>query len=147
MAMPKLGMTMHEGRVVSWPRAIGSRVEKGEVVLVIESEKAEVEIESPASGVLVKTEPRAIELMPMLVPLALLGALEIDTLKRGFSGALDWFGILTFGLVSALVWSLWFDAYAHGMSPAVAKLFRDTEAGYRPPFGWTALATHFPIPP
>lgn len=92
-----------------------------------------------AISMLVKTEPRAIELMPMLVPLALLGALEIDTLKRGFSGALDWFGILTFGLVSALVWSLWFDAYAHGMSPAVAKLFRDTEAGYRPPFGWTAL--------
>ncbi len=43
-------------------------------------------------------EPRAIVLMPMLVPLSLLGALEIDTLKRGFSGALDWFGILTFGL-------------------------------------------------
>ena len=37
-------------------------------------------------------------LMPLLVPLALLGALEVDTLKRGFSGALDWFGILTFGL-------------------------------------------------
>ena len=68
-------------------------------------------------------EPRAIVLMPLLVPLSLLGALEIDTLKRGFSGALDWFGILTFGLVSALVWWLWFDAYAHGMSPAVAKLF------------------------
>nr|AEQ20383.1 4-amino-4-deoxy-L-arabinose transferase-like protein [uncultured bacterium CSL11] len=92
-----------------------------------------------AISMLAKTEPRAIELMPMLVPLSLLGALEVDTLKRGFSGALDWFGILTFGLLSALVWWLWFDAYAFGMSPAVAKLFRDTEAGYRPPFGWTAL--------
>ena len=37
-------------------------------------------------------------------------ALEIDTLKRGFSGALDWFGILTFGLLSLLMWWLWFDA-------------------------------------
>jgi 4-amino-4-deoxy-L-arabinose transferase-like glycosyltransferase len=91
-------------------------------------------------SMLVKTEPRAIEIMPMLIPLALLGALEIDTLKRGYSGALDWFGILTFGLVSALVWWLWFDAYAHGMSAAVAKVFRDTEPGYRPPLGWTALA-------
>ncbi|HTD27436.1 MAG TPA: alpha/beta fold hydrolase, partial [Candidatus Elarobacter sp.] len=52
LAMPKLGMTMREGRVVSWPRAVGAPVEKGEVVLVIESEKAEVEIEAPASGVL-----------------------------------------------------------------------------------------------
>lgn len=93
-----------------------------------------------AVSMLAKTEPRAIELMPMLVPLSLLGALEIDTLKRSYSGALDWFGILTFGLVSALVWGLWFDAYAHGMSAAVAKLFRDTDPGYRPPLGWTALA-------
>ena len=31
---------------------------------------------------------------------ALLASLEIDTLKRGFSGALDWFGILTFGLLA-----------------------------------------------
>jgi 4-amino-4-deoxy-L-arabinose transferase-like glycosyltransferase len=93
-----------------------------------------------AISMLLKTEPRAIELMPMLVPLSLLGAIEIDTLKRGYSGALDWFGILTFGLLSALVWWLWFDTYAYGMSAMVAKFFRDTEAGYRPPFGWTALA-------
>ncbi len=85
-------------------------------------------------------EPRAIVLMPMLIPLSLLGALEIDTLRRGFSGALDWFGILTFGLVSALVWWLWFDTQAHGMSPAVARLFRDTEAGYQPAFRWGAFA-------
>ena len=37
--------------------------------------------------------------LPMLLPLALLGAAEVDTLKRGYSGALDWFGILTFGLL------------------------------------------------
>jgi 4-amino-4-deoxy-L-arabinose transferase-like glycosyltransferase len=93
-----------------------------------------------AISMLAKTEPRAIELMPMLVPLSMLGALEIDTLKRGYSGALDWFGILTFGLLSALVWWLWFDAYAHGMSAAVAKVLRDTEPGYRPPLSWIALA-------
>jgi len=92
-----------------------------------------------AGSMLVMAEPRAIVLMPILVPLSLLGALEIDTLKRGFSGALDWFGILTFGLVSAGVWWLWFDAYANGMSAAVAKLFRDTEPGYRPSFGWIAV--------
>ena len=48
IAMPKLGMTMREGRVVAWPLAVGARVEKGQTVLVIESEKAEVEIEAPA---------------------------------------------------------------------------------------------------
>lgn len=88
----------------------------------------------------VMAEPRAIYLMPLLLPLTLLGALEIDTLKRGFSGALDWFGILTFGLCAALVWWAWFDAYAHGMSPLVARLFRDTETGYQPTFRWVAFA-------
>jgi pimeloyl-ACP methyl ester carboxylesterase len=50
IAMPRLGMTMEEGKVVEWPLALGERVEKGQVVLVIESEKAEVEIEATAAG-------------------------------------------------------------------------------------------------
>jgi 4-amino-4-deoxy-L-arabinose transferase-like glycosyltransferase len=81
-------------------------------------------------------DPRLLLLLPLLVPLSLLAALEIDTLKRGYSGALDWFGILTFGMLSVLMWWLWFDAYAHGMMPAIARLFRDAEAGYRPLFHW-----------
>ncbi|NNL84588.1 MAG: hypothetical protein HKP27_03000, partial [Myxococcales bacterium] len=50
--MPKLGMSMEEGRVVAWPLPLGSAVAKGETVLIIESEKAEVEIEATAAGVL-----------------------------------------------------------------------------------------------
>lgn len=84
--------------------------------------------------------PRAIQAIPLLLPLALLAAMEIDTLKRGFSAALDWFGILTFGLLAALVWGIWIDARLHGMSPAIAHLFRDTEIGYQPPLQWLALA-------
>jgi pimeloyl-ACP methyl ester carboxylesterase len=52
IAMPKLGMTMQEGKVVEWPVALGERVEKGQTLLIIESEKAEVEIESIATGFL-----------------------------------------------------------------------------------------------
>lgn len=48
--MPKLGMSMEEGRVVAWPLEIGAHVAKGDIVLIIESEKAEVEIEATASG-------------------------------------------------------------------------------------------------
>ncbi len=50
--MPKLGMTMSEGTVVDWPIAIGESVSKGECVLLIESEKAEIEVEATASGFL-----------------------------------------------------------------------------------------------
>jgi pimeloyl-ACP methyl ester carboxylesterase len=50
IAMPKLGMSMQEGRIVTWPIPLGERVLRGQTVLVIESEKAEVEIEATASG-------------------------------------------------------------------------------------------------
>ena len=49
--MPKLGMTMEEGTIIEWPLSVGDSVEKGDTVLIIESEKAEVEIEAPASGI------------------------------------------------------------------------------------------------
>ena len=50
--MPTLGMTMEEGTVVAWPSSIGAPVEKGTIILVIESEKNEVEIEAPTTGFL-----------------------------------------------------------------------------------------------
>jgi pyruvate/2-oxoglutarate dehydrogenase complex dihydrolipoamide acyltransferase (E2) component len=34
--MPKLGMTMEEGTVVEWRIAVGERIEKGELLLIIE---------------------------------------------------------------------------------------------------------------
>jgi pyruvate/2-oxoglutarate dehydrogenase complex dihydrolipoamide acyltransferase (E2) component len=52
ISMPRLGMTMEEGTIVDWPRAVGDAVAKGDVVLVIESEKSEVEVEAAGSGFL-----------------------------------------------------------------------------------------------
>lgn len=51
ISMPKLGMTMEEGTVVQWPLSPGDPVEVGELVLIIESEKNEVELEAQVSGV------------------------------------------------------------------------------------------------
>jgi pyruvate dehydrogenase E2 component (dihydrolipoamide acetyltransferase) len=52
VAMPKLGMTMEEGTLVKWEVEAGGRVAKGEILFVIETEKAEAEIEATASGYL-----------------------------------------------------------------------------------------------
>lgn len=52
VAMPKLGMTMREGTVLEYRVRPGDRVAKGQIILRIESEKTEVEIEAPASGVI-----------------------------------------------------------------------------------------------
>lgn len=52
--MPKLGMSMTEGRVVAWLTGEGDRVDKGTTILQIESDKIEYEVEAPASGVLAR---------------------------------------------------------------------------------------------
>jgi 4-amino-4-deoxy-L-arabinose transferase-like glycosyltransferase len=84
-------------------------------------------------------EPRASLALPILLPMSLLGAAEVDTLKRGSSGALDWFGILTFGLLAVLLWGLWVQSLLHGLPEPVARLFRDTQPGFRPPWQWLPL--------
>ena len=92
------------------------------------------------ANLLVTPDPKLNQALPLVVPLALLATLEVDSLKRGYSAALDWFGILTFGLLAIVVWGLWIDARIYGMSRAVATLFRDTETGFRPSFHLSAVA-------
>lgn len=78
IAMPKLGMTMEEGTVIEWPLPLGSRVEKGEIVLIIESEKNEAEIEATGSGTLrhIYVEPG--DVVPCKTLLAVLTESEDD---------------------------------------------------------------------
>ena len=52
--MPKLGFDMAEGTLVRWLKQVGESINKGEVLAEIETDKATVEVESPASGVLRK---------------------------------------------------------------------------------------------
>ncbi|PAC80288.1 branched-chain alpha-keto acid dehydrogenase subunit E2 [Bacillus sp. 7788] len=50
VVMPKLGMSMKEGTVSVWNKGVGETVNKGESIASINSEKIEMEIESPAEG-------------------------------------------------------------------------------------------------
>ena len=52
--MPKLGFDMAEGTLVRWVKKVGEVVNKGEVLAEIETDKATVEVESSASGVVRK---------------------------------------------------------------------------------------------
>jgi len=52
--MPKFGMTMTEGTIVAWVREVGDRVEEGDILLHVETEKVETEMEAPTSGILVE---------------------------------------------------------------------------------------------
>ncbi len=48
--MPKLGMTMKQGKVTKWHYKEGDRVEAGDVIAEIETDKINYEIEAPISG-------------------------------------------------------------------------------------------------
>ena len=48
--IPKFGLSMEKGTVVKWYRAVGEAVEKGDVLVEIESEKITNDVESPVDG-------------------------------------------------------------------------------------------------
>ena len=50
--MPKLEMVQETATVIEWLKQEGEHVEKGEPLLVIETSKVTIEVESPASGIL-----------------------------------------------------------------------------------------------
>ena len=52
--LPKWGLTMEEGTLVSWLKEEGDRVEEGEVIAEVETEKITNELEAPVSGVISK---------------------------------------------------------------------------------------------
>jgi pyruvate dehydrogenase E2 component (dihydrolipoamide acetyltransferase) len=57
--LPKFDMTMEQGTIARWLRREGDRVEKGEPILEVETDKVTMEVESPASGILagIRAEP------------------------------------------------------------------------------------------
>ena len=64
--LPMLGETMNEGTIVSWQKVEGEAVRRGEVLFTVESDKATLEVEAPASGVLRKILAPAGTAVPVL---------------------------------------------------------------------------------
>jgi pyruvate dehydrogenase E2 component (dihydrolipoamide acetyltransferase) len=63
--MPALGMAQETGKVLRWWRSEGEEVRQGEPLLEVETDKANVEIESPASGVLARVLAREGDEVPV----------------------------------------------------------------------------------
>ena len=65
VVMPALEMAQETGKLVAWRKAEGDGVAKGEPLLEIETDKAVLEVESPAEGVLAGINARAGEVVPV----------------------------------------------------------------------------------
>lgn len=82
--MPALSSTMTEGKIVSWVKSPGDKVEKGETVVVVESDKADMDVESFHEGYLAAIAVPNGETAAVGSPIALVAETEaeIETAKQ-----------------------------------------------------------------
>ncbi len=71
--MPKMGETAEKGKIVKWLKKEGEKVEKGEPLLEIETEKTTIEVEARASGILRKVLAKEGEELPIATVIAYIG--------------------------------------------------------------------------
>jgi len=92
--LPQLGQTMEEGTIVNCLLKVGDEVKKGDVIFEIETDKATLEMESPAGGFVKHILVEVDETLAVGAPLLVLGDKDeevpqsfIDSLKAGTPAA------------------------------------------------------------
>jgi pyruvate dehydrogenase E2 component (dihydrolipoamide acetyltransferase) len=90
--MPSLGQTTAELRILSWLKAEGDLVQRGEPLLEVETDKSTLEVEAFTSGTLLKIVRGADEVVEAGALLAYIGAPgeaipEASTAQRSVLGA------------------------------------------------------------
>ena len=76
--MPALSSTMTEGKIVEWTKSPGDKIEKGETVLVVESDKADMDVESFNEGYLAAIMVEAGQEAPVGSAIALIAETEAE---------------------------------------------------------------------
>lgn len=83
--------------------------------------------------------PREGYALPLLIPFALLAAGGVDRLRRGAAAALNWFGIMTFGLLAIYLWLGWLAAN-FGIPARLAARGQKVAPGFVAELEWWAVA-------
>ncbi|GKU90343.1 hypothetical protein SLEP1_g4347 [Rubroshorea leprosula] len=76
--MPALSSTMTEGKIVSWIKSEGDKLSKGESVVVVESDKADMDVETFYDGILAAIVVGEGETAPVGAPIGILAETEED---------------------------------------------------------------------
>ena len=63
--LPKVDMDQETGTIVEWTKKKGEQVKEGEIILVIETDKVAVDVESPGSGILDGISAGAGDVLPI----------------------------------------------------------------------------------
>ena len=70
--MPQLGLTMTEGAVTNWLKNPGDRVEKGDIIFSVQTDKVEMEVECFRQGYLERIVVPPEQLVPVGTVIAVL---------------------------------------------------------------------------
>src|SRR5207249_9711971 len=70
VVMPALEMAQETGKIVSWLKKEGDAIRKGELLLEVETDKAVVEVEAMADGVLAGVKSHEGDVVPVGVTIA-----------------------------------------------------------------------------
>ncbi|WP_032801443.1 biotin/lipoyl-containing protein, partial [Streptococcus sobrinus] len=71
--MPKLGVDMSEGEIIEWEKQEGDRVNQGDILLEIMSDKTNMELEAEESGILLKIVHPAGDTVPVTEVIGYIG--------------------------------------------------------------------------
>lgn len=82
--LPKLNFTMENGTIVEWHKNIGDRVENGDTLAEVTTDKVNMEVESTESGVLMEIFAQPGDVVEVLKPIAIIGepGEDIENLKN-----------------------------------------------------------------
>jgi len=89
ITMPKLGFDMAEGKLSEWLKQPGEVVDQGETIVLVETDKATVEVPAFRSGTLLEILTEAGESVPIGTPIGVIGEAgeKVDRAALGLGGA------------------------------------------------------------
>ncbi|MDQ3728343.1 MAG: lipoyl domain-containing protein, partial [Actinomycetota bacterium] len=96
VVMPQMGISVSEGTILEWRKAVGDPVDADETICDVTTDKVDVEIPSPAAGVIARILAEPGQAVPVGEPIAEVDAGEsspnagrISAAQRGKSDPVD----------------------------------------------------------
>ena len=89
--MPKMSDTMTEGVIAKWHKKVGDKVNSGDLIAEVETDKATMDFESYQDGTLLYIGPKEGEAVPVDAVIAVLGeeGEDYEALLKGDSASTD----------------------------------------------------------
>jgi 4-amino-4-deoxy-L-arabinose transferase-like glycosyltransferase len=77
-------------------------------------------------------------LLPMVLPMTMLAALALPTIRRSVVSLIDWFSVMTFSVVGCAIWAYWI-AFMTGFPPRMAQKAQEAVPGFEAPLSFVEL--------